>query len=76
MDSKRDVVAFLMEYLEIGEEELIPEADLVDDLGVDPGEMVSLVRGLGKRLSIEVSDEEISKVRTVQDLVNLAESYA
>jgi len=75
MDAKQLVIKLLGEYLDLAEEDINFEADLIEETGVDPGVLVELVGKAGAQMGVSIPDEEIEKVRTVQDLVNLLENY-
>jgi acyl carrier protein len=52
------------------ENEIIPSAKFVDDLGLDSLDMVELVMSMEKEFGIEVKDEEAEKLITVQDALD------
>ncbi len=56
--------------LEIKTDEIKLDSNLVDDLGADSLEVVQLVMNLEEEFNIEIPDEEVSNIKTVQDLVN------
>ena len=48
---------------------LVPEANLLDDLGADSLDVVELVMALEEEFSIEVPDEDVENIRTIGDIV-------
>lgn len=48
---------------------LVPEANLLDDLGADSLDVVELVMALEEEFGIEVPDEDVENIRTVADIV-------
>ncbi len=48
----------------------------VDDLGADSLDQVELVMALEEEFSLEISDEEAEKIRTVSDAVRYIEEHA
>ena len=54
----------------MGAQQLVPEANLLDDLGADSLVVVELAMTIEEEFSIQVPDEELEKIRTVQDIVN------
>jgi acyl carrier protein len=58
------------EQLGVSAEELTPEANLLDDLGADSLDVVELAMTLEEEFSIQVPDEDLEKIRTVQDIVD------
>jgi acyl carrier protein len=58
---------------EIPFEKLIPEATIFGDLGLDSLDSVDMLVHLESNLNIKVDGERLMKVRTLQDIYNLAE---
>lgn len=55
-------------------EQLVPEARLVEDLGLDSLDAVELAISVERKFNIEVPEEELTKLKTVADMVALVES--
>ena len=47
---------------------------MLDDLGADSPDPIELVLELEKNFDIEVTDDEIDNIRTVQDIVDLVDN--
>jgi acyl carrier protein len=62
--------ALIEEYLEIPANDVTRETDLVDDLQIDSLSMVELVISMTTAFDIEIPDEAIQDLKTVQDVVN------
>ena len=56
--------------LEVGIDQLTPEAKFIEDLGADSLDTVELVMALEEEFDIEISDEDAEKIQTVQDAVD------
>lgn len=52
------------------EEEVIPDARFVEDLGADSLDVVQLVMVLEDKFQIDIPDEDVERLRTVKDVVN------
>jgi acyl carrier protein len=52
----------------------VPEARLVEDLGLDSLDAVELAISVERKFDIEVPEEELTKLKTVADMVALVES--
>ena len=50
-------------------EQLVPEARLVEDLGLDSLDAVELAISVERKFDIEVPEEELTKLKTVADMV-------
>ncbi len=64
------VKEIIIEQLEITEEECVPEAAFIEDLGADSLDIVELVMAMEDHFGIEVSDDELEKIRTVRNITD------
>ena len=55
-------------------EQLVPEARLVEDLGLDSLDAVELAISVERKFDIEVPEEELTKLKTVADMVALVQN--
>ncbi len=55
--------------LGVEEKSLVPEANLLDDLGADSLDVVELVMALEEEFGIEVPDDDVENIRTIGDIV-------
>ena len=62
------VKALLVEELSINEADIKPEAELVNDLGINSLELADLILLCEERFDIEIGDEVIHKFITVGDV--------
>ncbi|MBW2598645.1 MAG: acyl carrier protein [Deltaproteobacteria bacterium] len=60
----------IIEQLNITEEECVPDASFIDDLGADSLDIVELIMAMEDNFSIDISDDDLMKIRTVQDIVD------
>lgn len=67
------VAAILAEQLDADAEEITPATDIVDDLGADSLDIVDLVMSFEDEFDIEIPDEALEGVRTVEDMVKYLE---
>jgi acyl carrier protein len=74
----QDVVGALREImaarLGLPAEQIVPEARLVEDLGLDSLDAVELAIAVERKFDIEVPEEELTKLKTVADMLALVES--
>ena len=66
----------LVEALNVDEDMITMEANLKDDLGIDSLAAVELSLELETEFDVRIEDEELAKLVTVADIVNLLESKA
>ncbi|MDP3878907.1 MAG: acyl carrier protein [Dehalococcoidales bacterium] len=69
------VKKIIVDQLGVDEEEVVPTANYVDDLGADSLDLVELIMSLEEEFSnstqkIEIPDEDAEKIITVQDTVD------
>ncbi|MFC2056576.1 acyl carrier protein [Chloroflexota bacterium] len=69
------VKTITVEQLGVEEDEVIPSANFVDDLGADSLDLVELIMSLEEEFSdsskkIEIPDEDAEKILSVQDAVD------
>lgn len=64
------IKAIIVEQLDITEEECIPEAAFIDDLGADSLDIVELIMAMEDHFGLEISDDDLEKIRTVKDITD------
>jgi len=62
------VRAIVVGQLGVEAEEVTPEASILDDLGADSLDVVELVMALEEEFDIEVPDDDVEGIRTVNDV--------
>lgn len=70
IDQLKGMVA---EQLGVSEDEVKPESRLKEDLGADSASVMMLVMDVESEFGIEVEDDAIEKVKTVEDMVRYIE---
>ena len=60
----------IVEQLNITEEECVPDAAFIDDLGADSLDIVELIMAMEDNFGIDISDDDLVKIRTVQDIID------
>jgi acyl carrier protein len=69
------VKGIVVEQLGVEDNEVVPSANFIDDLGADSLDLVELIMALEEEFSepskkIEIPDEDSEKILTVQDAVD------
>ncbi|MCA9472289.1 MAG: acyl carrier protein [Nitrospirales bacterium] len=65
MEVQDRIKKIIAEQLGVEEEEVVPEAKFVDDLGADSLDTVELVMALEEEFDVEIPDEDAEKIQTV-----------
>ncbi len=63
----------ICEQLDVSEDEVVPEASFVDDLGADSLDQVELIMAIEEEFGITIPDEDAEKIVTVQDAIDYIE---
>ncbi|KYH28740.1 MULTISPECIES: acyl carrier protein [Clostridium] len=64
----------MAEQLGIGEEEIKLESNFQDDLGIDSLDIFEVIMELEDEFDIQIPNEDLENLKTVEDLVNYIES--
>jgi acyl carrier protein len=64
------VVKVTVEELDVKAEEVLPSASFTEDLGADSLDVVELVMALEDEFGVEIPDEDVSDIKTVQAAVD------
>ena len=70
------VKKIVVEQLGVKEEEVVPAASFVDDLGADSLDTVELVMDLEEEFETEIPDEEAEKITTVQQAIDYVTAHS
>ncbi len=70
MQLEQRVTNIIVNHLKISQEEVIPEASFVDDLGADSLDIVELVMAMEEEFDIEIPDEDAEKIQTIGDAIS------
>ncbi|MDQ0359763.1 acyl carrier protein [Breznakia pachnodae] len=65
-----DIKRVLVEAINVDENDVKPEANLKDDLGIDSLAAVELALELETEFDVRIEDEELAKLETVQDIID------
>lgn len=66
----------IADQLGVDEDEIVPEASFIDDLGADSLDIVELIMAFEEEFDIEIPDEDAEKIKTVQDTLDYIKNYS
>ena len=69
-DVAEKVKKIICEQLDVAEEDVVPTASFVDDLGADSLDQVELIMAMEEEFDVSISDEDAEKIATVKDAVD------
>lgn len=64
------IQAIIAEEMDMDKNDIKPESTFVDDLGADSLDVIQIVLKLENEFDIEIPDEAVEKISTVQDAVD------
>lgn len=70
------VKKIIAKQLGVNEEQVVPAASFINDLGADSLDTVELVMALEEEFDIEIPDESAEKIKTVGDAINYIKVHA
>ena len=65
------ITEVLVEAINVDAQDVKPEANLKDDLGIDSLAAVELALELETAFDVTIEDEELAKLVTVQDIIDV-----
>ncbi|AMM41778.1 Acyl carrier protein (ACP) [Candidatus Desulfofervidus auxilii] len=72
---EKRVKEIIANQLGVDQEEVVPEASFVEDLGADSLDLVELIMAIEEEFGVEVPDEEAEKIRKVQDAIDYIQKH-
>lgn len=75
MNIKERVIQLIIEHLELDPAIVVPEAHFIDDLGISSMDLWELVLVMEDEFGLEVPDEDLEKIGTIQDAINFIAAH-
>ncbi|MBK6698096.1 MAG: acyl carrier protein [Myxococcales bacterium] len=75
-DIASEVKRIIKEQLDVDEKDIKPESTFIEDLGADSLGLVELALAFEEAFEIDIPDEDVEKIRTVQDAIDYVEKHA
>ena len=70
VDIEGKIKKIISEQLNVSEEDVVPKASFVDDLGADSLDQVELIMAMEEEFDLSISDEDAEKIATVQNAID------
>lgn len=68
------VIKAVADHLGVDQSKVVPEANLMDDLGADEFDIIELTVAIQKATGVKISEEDEANVQTVGDFIKLVEA--
>ncbi len=75
MNLDQDVKELIADIIEVDAASLDPDANLVEDLGMDSMMALEILASLEKRFKIKLPEDELPKITTVNRAIEVAKKY-
>ncbi|MGI6484944.1 MAG: acyl carrier protein [Thermoanaerobacterales bacterium] len=72
IDKIKQIIA---DQLGIDEDEVVPDALFIDDLGADSLDIVELIMAFEEEFDLEIPDEDAEKIKTVQNVIDYIKNH-
>ncbi len=69
-DVQEKIKKMISEQLDVPEEEVVPAAAFVDDLGADSLDQVELIMAMEEEFDVSIPDEDAENITTVQNAID------
>jgi len=69
-DIEEKVRKIICEQLDVPEEDVVPAATFVDDLGADSLDQVELIMAMEEEFDLSIPDEDAETIATVQNAID------
>ena len=69
-DIEEKVRKIVCEQLDVPEEDVVPAAAFVDDLGADSLDQVELIMAMEEEFDLSIPDEDAENIATVQNAID------
>jgi acyl carrier protein len=70
---RKEIIAIISEVSGEEEQKITPESNLAADLEIDSIKAIEITVAIEKKFKISIRDEDLPKIITVQDTIDLAE---
>ena len=64
------VKEIIVDQLGVDEEQVVPEASFIEDLGADSLDIVELIMSMEDEFGVDIPDTDAEKISTVKDAVD------
>lgn len=70
MNLEEEIIAVIVEQLDVAREQCLPAASFINDLGADSLDLMELIMKMEEKFGVSISDEELQHIRTIQNVID------
>lgn len=70
------LVDIIVNYVEVKKEDITPDSRFMEDLGFTSFDFMSMLGEIEDEFDVEIDQEEVAEIRTVQEAVEYLESLS
>ena len=74
-DLEQEVRELIADIIEMEPSQIDPEANLVEDLGMDSMMALEILAAMEKKYKIKISEDDLPKITTLNRAIDLARQY-
>jgi acyl carrier protein len=71
----QDVRKLIADIIEMEPDQIAPDANLVEDLGMDSMMALEILASIEKKFRIKIPEEDLPKITTLNNAIELAKKY-
>jgi acyl carrier protein len=72
---EREIKSLVADIIEVQADQIDPDANLVEDLGMDSMMALEILAAIEKKYKIKIPEEELPKITTVNRAIELARKH-
>ena len=76
MSQEETIKRHIASHFNVSQDTIIPDTRLVDDLGADSLDSIEIVLAMETEFDIEIPDDDLDRVETVQDIITIVQDLS
>lgn len=76
MSQEETIKRHIASHFNVSKDTIIPDTRLVDDLGADSLDSIEIVLAMEAEFDIEIPDDDLDRVETVQDIITIVQDLS
>jgi acyl carrier protein len=76
MNQAETIKRHIASHFNVSQDTILPDTRLMDDLGADSLDSIEIVLAMEIEFDIEIPDDELERVETVQDIITIVQDLS